>query len=334
MAWSGKLVGGLLGGMLGGPVGAGVGAALGHVVGDAARALELVRLDWQHHAFRTNGPGVVLTPIWQARKLVGRDILVRAQLGGVRQEHIVVPEDIDETCTVPSFFFAYADLDAGLKQHAHVWLHGPAGHGDDAEFPVQLPNTVRRLGGSGPARAVMALVASARAGNRAFTREDARFIRRTFCEGVELDDDGLVWLHDWLQELEAAEVDRMTPEKVAKRLQTHLDADAAARLAGWCWRGVRDAWPGPGQEAYVRALATELGTDPREPDNDPDERAAACAVLGVPLGASANDLKAARTRLIQRWHPDRAPSPAAVAEHNRRMAEVNAAYRLLTLPDT
>ena len=69
MAWSGKLVGGLIGGMLGGPLGAGIGATMGHVFGDGGRALELLRLDWQQHAFRESGPGLVVTPVFVARGL-------------------------------------------------------------------------------------------------------------------------------------------------------------------------------------------------------------------------------------------------------------------------
>ena len=330
MAWSGKLVGGLLGGMLGGPLGAGVGAALGHVVGDAARPVELARLEWQHHAFRTNGPGVVLTPIWHARGLVGRDVRVRVHVGSARDERVVVPEEIDEICKVPSFFFPYVDLAASTRVDAVVALRGPNGSSDDAQFPIQLPNAVRRLGGNGPARAVMALVAVARAGGRAFSRDDARYIRRSFCNGIALDDDGLVWLHDWLGELDRATGDRLCPEKVASRLHTHLDADGAARLIGWCWRGVRDAWPGRPHEAYVRALAGELGTEPGDPSDDPGAHAAACGILGVATSATAAEIKAARDRLVQRWHPDRARTPDQASEHHARMAQVNAAYRLLT----
>ena len=43
-------------------------------------------------------------------------------------------------------------------------------------------------------------------------------------------------------------------------------------------------------------------------------------ILGVPLGASPADIKAARRRLAQRFHPDRSDGDAAV------MREVNAAY--------
>ena len=333
MAWSGKIVGGLLGGMLGGPLGAGVGAALGHVVGDAARPLEIIRLDWQHHAFRASGPGVVLTPVWHATKLVGKDVKVRVHLGGNRREGVVVPEDPAELCALPAMFFPYADLDPNNSMVATLRVRGPAGSEDDARFNVHLPNVVRRLGGSGPARAVMALVATARAGNRALNREDIRFIRRTFCEGVDLDDDGLVWLHEWVSELDRAEIGRLSADKVADRLSTHLDAEGALRLVAWCWRGVRDAWPGPQQEAFVRDIAKALGTSPVEHAADADDRASALAILGLDSDASSGEIKSARSELIQRWHPDRAKSPQENAEHNRRMAEVNAAYRMLTHED-
>ena len=49
------------------------------------------------------------------------------------------------------------------------------------------------------------------------------------------------------------------------------------------------------------------------------------AVLGVPPGASPEEVAAAYRRLAKRWHPDRAPDRGAAG----RMAEINAAYDLL-----
>jgi hypothetical protein len=49
------------------------------------------------------------------------------------------------------------------------------------------------------------------------------------------------------------------------------------------------------------------------------------AVLGVPPGASAEEVAAAYRRLAKRFHPDRSPEHGA----DRRMAEINAAYDLL-----
>ncbi len=46
------------------------------------------------------------------------------------------------------------------------------------------------------------------------------------------------------------------------------------------------------------------------------------AVLGVPPGASAEEVAARYRALAKRWHPDRAPG----AEAERRMARINAAY--------
>ncbi|MBM4369147.1 MAG: J domain-containing protein, partial [Deltaproteobacteria bacterium] len=183
------------------------------------------------------------------------------------------------------------------------------------------------LGNSGPARAVMALVANARAGGRELSRDDVRFIRESFCEGIPLDDDGIHWLRAWLRELRAADLSRLAPEKVARRLDPHLDAEARARLVGWLWRGVASAWPGDAQERYVQALAGALGASAAPP---PAEGVAeAFAVLGLSPGAGADAVREAWLALVQRWHPDRAASTADLPEHNRRTAEVNAAYRLL-----
>jgi DnaJ-domain-containing protein 1 len=331
MAWTGKLVGGLLGGMLGGPVGAGVGAALGHVLGDKGRALELARLDWQHHAFRACGPGVELVPVWTARGLAGDDVSVRLRVGEVDERKVVVPEEALESCALPRFFVPYAALPGAASVVAKLRLRGPRGHGDDADFELRLPSAVRRLGNNGPARAVMALVGAARAGGRSLGRDDVRFVRESFCEGIPLDDDGIQWLRAWLRELRDAEPTRLAPEKVARRLEPHLDDDARARLVGWSWRAVSEAWPGAPHEAYVRALAAALGTSEAAPGqgSNAEALAEARALLGVAPGADAAALREAWLRLLHRWHPDHAPSPAELPEHNRRTAEINAAYRLL-----
>jgi hypothetical protein len=49
------------------------------------------------------------------------------------------------------------------------------------------------------------------------------------------------------------------------------------------------------------------------------------AVLGVPPGASADEITSSYRALAKRWHPDRAGGGDA----ERRMAEINAAYDLL-----
>ena len=329
MAWSGKLVGGLIGGMLGGPLGAGLGATVGHVLGDSAAALELTRLDWQHHAFRESGPGMVLSPVWTARGLAGKDVKVRLSIGEFTSRMLVTPESDHEECALPRFFVPYAALGTEGRAGAAIRLRAGAGQEDEARFSVRLPNAVRRLGGSGPARAVMALVACARAGGRELAREDVRFIRESFVAGVPLDEEGLRWLRSWLRELAAADLARLAPEKVAHRLDPHLDAEGRARLVGWLWRGVSEAWPGEAQREWVVSVAAALGTPATAAGNDADPRLEAWATLGVSPGASDEAVRAAWRALVQTWHPDRAKSPEEEAICNRRMAEVNAAYRLL-----
>lgn len=329
MAWSGKLVGGLIGGMLGGPLGAGLGATMGHVLGDSSRALELQRLDWQHHGFGDSGPGLVLTPVWTARKLLGVDIKVRVKVGDTVHRATVTPDDPDETCAAPQVFVPYAELGDEDATDVFVRVRAEPGRSDEATFRVRLPNRVRRLGSSGPARAVMALVACARAGGRTFTREDARFIRESFVEGLALDEDGLAWLRAWIRELAGADLARLDPGKVAARLDPHLDAEGRARLIGWLWRGVAEAWSGEAQRAYVIGLAAALGTAAEGASAHPDPRLEAWATLGVAPGTSGDSLREAWLRLVQTWHPDRARTPEEAMINNRRMAEVNAAYRSL-----
>lgn len=172
MAWSGKLVGGLIGGMVGGPVGAGFGATLGHLLADKDRALELVGVEWQHHGFSASGPGMWIQPVWVARGRSGREVTVRLELGDAVRQAIVEPEEDVEECHVPRFFIPYERI--GGETTAVVRLRSEGVAKDEAAFDVELPNEVRRMGGSGPARAVMALVACARAGGRPLTKDDVR----------------------------------------------------------------------------------------------------------------------------------------------------------------
>jgi hypothetical protein len=308
-----------------------VGAALGHVVGDTERTLELVRLDWQQHAFSVSGPGIVVVPAWNARGLAGREVRVAVRAGTARQQKVVAVESAAESCVLPRFTLPYASIGEGEDAEVCVSLRGPRGAGDDARFPVALPTPVRRLGGSGPARAVMALVACARAGERPFGRDEVRWIRESFTAGIELDEAGIAWLRTWLRELRDADLGRLTPAKVAHRLEPHLDADARPRLVGWLMRGVHEAWPTAAARVYAAELAHLLGV-PLPDDAPSDDRAAALAVLGLAEGATAAQIKAAWVALIRTWHPDLAPDERAAVEHNRRTAEANSAYRLLSQP--
>jgi hypothetical protein len=328
MAWSGKLVGGLIGGMLGGPLGAGLGATMGHVLGDGQRALDLQRLDWQQHAFGEAGPGMVVVPVFIARGLAGADVRVTVRCADFSSRATVTPDADPETVTLPRVFIPYAELPERSVVTVSVRLRA-AGREDQAEFRVRTPNAVRRLGGSGPARAVMALVAAARAAGDLSPAAE-RFIRDPFAEGVTLDDDGRAWLTDWLAELRAAAVGRLAPDRVAPRLAPHLDDDGRARLLEWLWRGTAAAWPAPASAAWIEALAEQLGaTRPPSAEPSEDDDREALATLGLPATADDDAVRAAWHKLVQRWHPDHARTPEEAAVRNRRLAEVNAAYRRL-----
>ncbi len=329
MPWSGKLVGGLIGGMLGGPVGAGLGASVGHVLRDGNRPLELLRLDWQHHAFRASGPGMVLTPAWVARGLAGEEVRVRVRVHELVHRAPLTPETDDENVFAPDVFVPYADLD-GEFVDAFVRVAAPPGRSDEGRFRVPLPNDVRGLGGSGPARTVMALVACARAGGRTLVAADARFIRTTFQEGFKLNEAGVAWLRTWTRELRNTAIDRLSAQKVASRLHDHLDPEGRARLITWMWRGVAEAWPGEAQRDYVTAFAEELGSHGSGTAEGDDPRLHAWATLGVPPGTTGEALREAWLRLVQAWHPDLATTEDDALTRNRRLAEVNAAYRCLT----
>jgi DnaJ-domain-containing protein 1 len=338
VGWSGKVLGGLFGGIVGGPLGMAAGVALGHWVADGAGdeprrdlPLELVKLEWQHHVFRPVGPGVLLTPTWVARGLDGVDVDVRLRVLGTTWSAVVVPEEDPETCSLPEVFVPYTALP---EDHVIVEVRLAAGEASDrARYRVPLPTPVRRQGGSGPARVVMALVAAARAGGRTLERDDVRFVRTRFVEAYPLDEAGLAWLKLWMRTLRDADPARLTPEKVAARLARHVDGDQAATVVSWLMHGTRAAWPGAAQERYVDDLAEALGIDAiplwAEVDGNPAEltRAGAAAILGVPMSANPDTVRAAWKRLVQETHPDRNASDEV--EATRRTARINAAYGVL-----
>jgi hypothetical protein len=219
-----------------------------------------------------------------------------------------------------------------------VRLDSKRAKSDDARFEIELPSPVRCLGSSGPARVVMALVACARAGGRALERSDVRFIRETFTTAHPLDDDGIAWLRRWLRELRDAELDRLTPEKVARRLEKHLAGPETEEVVLWLMRGARDLWPGAPAEAWIAGFGDALGIDAgtistlwAELDATADDaaRAEARAVLGVASDATPDEIRAAWRQLVRAWHPDRAQGPEAVAQATERVSAINAAWRVL-----
>lgn len=55
----------------------------------------------------------------------------------------------------------------------------------------------------------------------------------------------------------------------------------------------------------------------------------ALALFNLPASAAREDLRRAWREQSLRWHPDRAPSPEARAEHHLRFVTLNAAYQRL-----
>lgn len=327
MAWTGKLIGGLIGGMVAGPAGAGFGATLGHVIADGTRRLELVRLDWRHHAFSASGPGMWMTPVWWARGLAGKEVRVRLDFGDAHAERIVDVERAAEECRLPKFFVPYAT--AGRVARVRLSAGTAA---DDAQFDVAMPTPLRQLAGSGPARVVMALVGCARDRGREFQPADERYIRDTFVEGHGLDELGIAWLNAWLKELRTADVARLAPALVANRLTPHLDDEARVRLLRWLLRSVEDAWAG--QDPWVDEFAAGFGVGDlsqlrAEIRAQQEGFGEAWATLGLHPSASPEQVRAAWHALVQAHHPDRGRTPDEVAERTRRLAEINAAYRTL-----
>jgi hypothetical protein len=277
---------------------------------------------------------VRITPVWRAKRHAGRDCRVRIEAGSHRASAVVVPDTDDEMCELPEFLVPYAAFDGRVR----VRLDSARVGADVADFDVDLPTPVRQLGSSGPARVVMALVASARAGGRPLAKDHVRFIRETFTTAHPLDDDGLTWLRAWLRELRDADLERLTPEKVAPRLMRHVQGPAIDEVLLWLMRGTRDVWPGAAAEVWIARLGDALGVDASaiarlwaelDAVTNAGDLARARQVLGVGADASEEEIRAAWRRLVQAWHPDRVQEPAEAATATRKMAEINAAYRVL-----
>lgn len=82
-----------------------------------------------------------------------------------------------------------------------------------------------------------------------------------------------------------------------------------------------------GREAYTQAEHTKPPPRPK-----PTERAKTPhEVLGVPQGASSDEIRAAYKRLVQQYHPDRVNSlgPEFRDLAEVKMRQINAAYELL-----
>lgn len=341
MGWSGKALGGLFGALVGGPVGAGVGAAVGHYLGDSERerrALELVKLQWVHHAFRASGPGVVLTPVWRARGLVDADVTVRMDAAGACETVVVAPDHPVEEIEAPSWFVPYTRFPPGDAGSVTVTLRASRVAHDREEFGIPLPRGARRLGNSGPGRVVMALVACARAGDRLLTSDDRDYIQTRFMEGHPLDADGQRWLASWMVELGAAELSRLSADRVAERLAVHVDDSGVDRVLTWLMHGTRASWPGEGAEQYVDALARAMGA--RESldalwaqvtaEPDPVALVLAARVLGIPMGTPLDVARREYRALVVRWHPDRARTPAETDAFTKRTAAINTAWSVFS----
>ena len=179
-------------------------------------------------------------------------------------------------------------------------------------------------------------MAAARAGGRTFTKEDSNFIRTTFLASQRLDEDGVRWLGSWIGELCVADPVRLSPDRVARRLQAHVAEMEVDALLLWLMRGAAEVWVAEASAAWVDALATAMGVDPAhrsglwaesEGKVPTLQRLAALKTLGLRDGASQAAIRAAWLTMAHRYLPDRADGD--VVEATRVMARVNAAYALL-----
>jgi hypothetical protein len=105
------------------------------------------------------------------------------------------------------------------------------------------------------------------------------------------------------------------------RFMTVMGSSLGAMLPDvWDWRWLRDT-AAPAQckvvAEQVRRRAAEL------------PEAAALELFGLPAAAAREDLKHAWREVLQRWHPDKARTSAARAEHQVRFLVYKAAYERL-----
>ncbi|HNH50410.1 MAG TPA: J domain-containing protein, partial [Myxococcota bacterium] len=197
-----------------------------------------------------------------------------------------------------------------------------------ADFSLELPAGLRRLGSTGQGRMVMALLASARAGGRPLQQEDVRYIRSRCTESWKLDDDGVSWLRSWLKALREVEEDRLSPEKVAERVGLSTELPDQELLLGWLVEGGENHWKSAAARRWVESFAAALGLE--VPWSGafvaPRSVARAAQILGIPEDSPLEEARLAWRRLVQENHPDRAADPELAT---RRTAQINAAWTLL-----
>lgn len=105
------------------------------------------------------------------------------------------------------------------------------------------------------------------------------------------------------------------------RFMTVVGSSLGALLPDvWDWRWLREAADADEQEVVkeqVRRAAAEL------PEAD------ALALFGLRPSATADELKHAWRQVLQRWHPDKAPTEKRRREHHVRFLAYKAAYERL-----
>ena len=271
---------------------------------------------------------MVLTPVWEARGLAGVDCDVRISVPGERQKEVVVPEHPKERCEIPPFFFRYALFDGLEKATAKVQIAAPNLEPIFADFALELPAGLRRLGSTGQGRMVMALLASARAGGRTLQQEDVRYIRSLCTEAWQMEEEGISWLRSWLKSLREVEEDRLSPDKVAERVGLSTELPDQELLLGWLVEGGEKHWATRAARQWVDSFAAALGLE--APWSGayvaPRSAARAAQILGISENAPLEEVRLVWRRLVQENHPDRAADPELAT---RRTAQINAAWTLL-----
>lgn len=116
---------------------------------------------------------------------------------------------------------------------------------------------------------------------------------------------------------------RLTPKSFGRLAVAGL---AAAAAAGAFYEALRAQWVG---SVILAALAAYVGQTARAPagqarkappPRDGMSRTEARAILGVDETATADDIKAAYTRLMKRVHPDAGGAPGLAAQLNAARA--------------
>jgi DnaJ-domain-containing protein 1 len=279
---------------------------------------------WMGHA----GPGLVLRTRLRAAfdprvhavelRLRSKGRYVRSLVAGYGDRH----GDLTLPVPVGPWIHAFLPYAALSPRHTALsvegWLVEDGEPVEEALWPLDLPDHETRRLENALTAVVLALmsVTSAR-GDSGVIRTGA--VEDAVGELFELDRTGQAWAREIVADAEA-ESERMT----VTRLLAYVGRPALPRVLALLERFVQT----PRARRFVEGVVEGCGAEPAPPPRVSKADAAHYRALGLPPGATDDEVRAAFRRAAALHHPDRAPE-AERAAATETMKQLNAAYAAL-----